>query len=291
MATLEELRDLGAQLLQGSSVSRFLDSELLLARAAGLSRVDLISGSRRTVQPEIKEQFLQYIERRRRFEPVAYITGSREFWSLDFEVTPAVLIPRPETEILVDEGLKILSRLSDPLRILDLGTGSGCIAVAIACELKRMRRSFTVLATDTSSDSLRLAEKNACRHQVEDRIELRSSDWFSGLKASTESFHLIVSNPPYIALGDRNVSPENSFEPAQALYAGIDGLDAYRILFKEYPLYLESTGAFVFEAGSSQRDELKKLHASLHGTGREFADLIDLAGCFRGGIVHIDGTG
>lgn len=215
--------------------------------------------------------YLAWVERRRAGEPVAYLIGEREFYSLAFKVTPAVLIPRPETELLVEATLERVPAHAS-CRVLDLATGSGCIAVAIARHRSRAR----VTATDISRDALELARENAARHGV--NVEIVESDWFSAL--SGRRFDLIVSNPPYVAEGDPHLAAGDlRFEPQQALVAGADGLACIRAIVAQARAHLEPGGALLFEHGYDQAGHCRSLLARA-GYKKEFSRC-DLAGIER----------
>ncbi len=230
------------------SASPRLDAEVLLAHVLGLSRSALLARLGASLDDAPAAAFAALLERRARHEPIAYLTGVREFWSLDFAVTPAVLIPRPETELLVEVACQQAARRppgeDSNLTILDLGTGSGCVAVAIAHELPRAR----VVAVDSSAAALALARRNAAAHGVAERISFCCSDLFAALDAGA-TFDLVVSNPPYLAPGDA-VSPELAFEPRAALCGGEDGLAVIRRIVAGAPVALRPGGALVIEIGS-----------------------------------------
>jgi release factor glutamine methyltransferase len=198
------------------------------------------------------------IARRQQREPLAYITGVREFWGLPFEVSPAVLVPRPETELLVEAALERWPRPSSP-RIADVCTGSGCIAIALAHE----RPAASILATDLSADALAIARRNAVRHQVAARVECFKSDLLEDVPGT---FDLIVSNPPYVPEGDRStLQPEVSHEPDLALFSGANGLDAIVRLAAQAESRLNPGGLLLFEFGAGQEDPVRK---AIAGTSR-----------------------
>lgn len=279
MSTVEQLlRDAAAD-LSAVSPSPRLDAELLAAHIFGMTRIGLISAAKDPVPRRLISPFLDLIRRRKLNEPVAYLTGSREFWGLDFEVAPAVLVPRPETELLVERALEHALALGAP-RILDLGTGSGCIAVSVASEL-RSNPDARVVALDRSPEALEIAKLNAARHGVADRIELLASDWFSALESGDPSFDLIVSNPPYIAEGDMAVSPETAYEPASALYSGETGLDDIERIMRRAPKFLRPGGWLLFEHGASQRARIESLFGLLRSSYTSLEIVKDLAGLDR----------
>jgi release factor glutamine methyltransferase len=248
-----------------------LDAEILLADACGVSRAALMAG--RNVPFDAVDKFRQMIARRARREPIAYIIGYKEFFSLDFEVTPAVLIPRPETETLVEAALKFLATRSD-LHVLDIGTGSGAIAISIAANVQKVQ----IKATDISQAALEVARRNAVRHRCGDRVEFIVTD----LCPNDDSrFGLIVSNPPYVADTDlETLQPEiRLHEPRVALTDGADGLAFYRRIATESRSRLNPGGAVMVEIGAGQASEVAAL---FRRAGFSNIDAIrDLAGIER----------
>lgn len=222
-----------------------LDAEVLLAHACGTSRAALIAGAVNASAGEI-ENFRRMIKRRASREPVAYIIGHKEFFSLDFEVTPAVLIPRPETETLVEAALMLLEGRHQA-SVLDIGTGSGAIAIAIAVNAPEAR----IMATDISKEALEIAQRNAIRHRCEVRVEFVAADLFPD---GHSRFDLIVSNPPYVAEADLDIlAPEiRVHEPRVALVFGKDGLDMYRRIAPDCRSRLNADGAAMVEIGAAQ---------------------------------------
>jgi release factor glutamine methyltransferase len=216
---------------------------------------------------------------------VQYITGAQEFWSLEFAVDPRVLIPRPETELVVETVLRLIapvSSLQSPVssRILDIGTGSGCIAIALATELP----AAEIWATDISADALTIATVNAQRHTVHQRIHFLHGSLFAPVAHQGHKFELIVSNPPYITRGDLlTLQPEvRDWEPRHALDGGEDGLDFYRHLLDEAPRYLSTNGWFVLEIGDGQDAALMPVLKEHKGFADSFC-VPDYAG--RGRVV------
>jgi len=226
-----------------------LDAELLLGDALGLNRVGLYMNFDRPLNADELTAYRERVKRRARHEPLAYIRGHVEFWSLDFTVTPAVLIPRPDTEVLVEEALK---RLPDTGRVLDIGAGSGAIAIALAHEKPKAH----VEAIDVSEEALAVAAKNAAANGVQVVFKTGDLAEFAG-----GPFDLIVSNPPYIAEGEREtLMPEvRDYEPGLALFAGADGLDAYRAIVARAPVQLKADGWLLFEVGHTQADAVREL--------------------------------
>ncbi|MBI4495901.1 MAG: peptide chain release factor N(5)-glutamine methyltransferase [Deltaproteobacteria bacterium] len=232
-----------------------LEAEILLAQALGKGRVDLYIHFDQPLQPEELARFKTLIQRRLRREPLAYIIGRKEFWSLEFEVTPDVLIPRPETETLVAQALEVLSSKEHPWRILEIGTGSGAVAVALAREFP----SAAVSATDLSPAALRLAGENARRNQVHERIEFLAGNLFRPVGGRT--FDLIVTNPPYIPRGQLSSLPPEirDYEPRLALDGGEDGLDFFRRALPQAGRYLLRGSWFLAEIGCGQEEAVRQI--------------------------------
>jgi release factor glutamine methyltransferase len=250
-----------------------LDAEVLLSYALGLTREQLIVMADLPLGAEQVRRFESLLGRRIQREPVAYIVGRQEFWSLDFEVTRAVLIPRPETECVIEAALGLAARLSSdkPLRVLDLGTGSGAIAVSLAKELPWA----SITATDISPAALAIARRNAVLNGVVERISFRCGDWLEALYEQAATFDLIVSNPPYIRRAEiAALEPEVSrWEPRAALDGGVDGLDCYRQIAAQAGRFLAADGALVLEIGA--------------GMGSDVLPILLQAGLCRGvEIVH-----
>jgi release factor glutamine methyltransferase len=196
------------------------------------------------------------IARRAAREPVPYITGRREFWGLSFEVTPDVLIPRPETELIVEATLDLFPDAAVPFRAADLCTGSGCVGIAIAHERPRA----SILATDISNAALAVARRNAVRHGVADRIQFECADLLQNVSGT---FDLIAANPPYVRSGDRPaLQPEVREEPDVALFSGPEGLDVTRRLITDAPAHLRHGAHLVFEFGLGQDVEIEGLIAA-----------------------------
>ena len=254
-----------------------VDSRALLRAALGVSDTYLVAHPEQVLTDRQRDCYLDWVERRRAGEPVAYLTGEREFYSLAFMVTPAVLIPRPETELLVEAALERVPAHA-PFRVLDLGTGSGCVAVAIA----KHRPLAQVSATEMSRDALAVARENAARHGS--GIEFIESDWLDALAG--RCFELIVSNPPYVAERDPHLSEGDlRFEPRAALIAGADGLSCIRLIIAQARAHLEPGGGLLFEHGY---DQAARCRALLAQAGyREVVSRRDLAGIERvsGGSV------
>jgi release factor glutamine methyltransferase len=236
-----------------------LDAEVLLAETLAMDRVGLYIHFDRPLQPEELAQFKKLIRRRLLHEPVAYIIGKREFWSLTFKVTPDVLIPRPETEILVAEALKVLSgpeQTERNFRILEIGAGSGAISVALARELP----AASLVATDLSEKALAIARENASRHGVRERVHFLQGDLFDPLEKGSV-FELIITNPPYIAYDDfPSLPPEvRDFEPRVALDGGKDGLTFFRKVLPRVREFLSPEGWFLAEIGAGQEQKIRQI--------------------------------
>lgn len=240
----ELLADAARPLAAVSDVPR-LEAEVLLAAALDRPRAYLHAWPERAPEPEQAARFADWLERRLRGEPVAYLLGRREFWSLDLEVTPDTLIPRPETELLVELALARLP-LARPVAVADLGTGSGAIALALALERPQAR----VVATDRSSAALAVARRNARRLTITN-VEFRQGDWGESLAGAR--FALVVSNPPYVATTDPGWRRGTwHYEPSLALAAGADGLDALRAIIRQAPDHLRLDGWLLLEHGYDQ---------------------------------------
>ena len=263
-----------------------VDARALLRYALGVDDAYLIAHSGDALSDAQRERFAALAGRRSAGEPVAYITGAREFFSLEFKVTPAVLIPRPETETLVEFALERIAPDSAQ-RVLDLGTGSGCVAISIA----KHRPHARVVAVDCSTAALAVARENAQRHGVT-HLELTISDWFGALAG--RKFDLIVSNPPYVAGGDPHLAQGDlRFEPPGALAAGADGLDCVRLIIASAPQYLNGGGWLAFEHGYDQAARCRELLAK--AGFEEVFSRADLAGIERvsGGVwgAALDASG
>jgi len=257
-----------------------LESELLLAHALGVDRGRLAimlagrSGEPPTVDEDHAALFRRLVKRRALREPLAYITGFKEFWSLPFEVTPAVLIPRPETELVVTRVLELLEGRTRPA-IADVGTGSGAIAVALATE----RSDAVIVATEISEDALAVTRRNVARNGAGPRVRLVRADLLAGIAGP---FDVVVSNPPYIAPDERStLMPEvRDHEPACALYAGEGGMEVYRRLVPEAARVLSPGGWLVLEIASARAGETTGILRA-HGAWEEPMVVNDYAGLPR----------
>jgi release factor glutamine methyltransferase len=224
------------------------DALLLAMHATGWSRASIHARDADPPPPDFATTYDSLIDRRTRREPIAYITGVQEFWNRDFAVSPAVLIPRPETELIVEEALSCVFGLA-----ADIGTGSGCLAVTLAAEFPRAR----FVATDVSPAALAVARANAGRHHVADRIEFRETRDLEGVAGP---FDLIVANPPYVTDAEYlSLAPEVHFEPRNALASGPEGLDGIRGVLAAAEEHLAPGGRLLLEIGHLHADALTAL--------------------------------
>ena len=229
----------------------------LLAHAIGRDRTFLITHADELLAPAEVGRYREFVERRAAGEPLQYITGRQEFYGLDFEVTPDVLIPRPETELLVETALDFLREMNEPPLICDVGTGTGCIAITLLHETTRARG----VALDISPPALYVAARNAARHNVGERLLLVASDCFGAFNPSSARFSLIVSNPPYVAARaleglQREV---RDHEPRVALSPGADGLAIIKRIVADAPRFLNSGGHLLMEIGFDQHEAVTSL--------------------------------
>ena len=233
------------------------EADWLLAPALGLSLPKLLFEGDLAVAPLQAEQAWTFIRRRAAREPLQYLLGTQEFCGLELAVTPDVLVPRPETELLVEATLQAVLDIGRP-RVLDVGTGSGCIAVSLA----RGRSDATVVAVDISAPALAVARANALCHGVGDRIRFVQGDLLTAFSVSPDGvFDVIVSNPPYVPAGELDaLQPEVAwYEPRLALAAGTDGLDYHRRLLRGAPELLKGGGHLILELGRGQADQVRRL--------------------------------
>jgi len=240
------------------------EARLLLAAASGFSGASLLAHPERELPGEVRDAFLGLAARRARGEPVAYILGRKEFYGLELAVAPTVLIPRPETELLVE-----LALAREPGSLLDLGTGSGAVALAV----KRHRPGARVVAVESSAAALVIARRNAARHALE--VELRHGRWFEPVAG--ERFDVVLANPPYVAAGDPHLE-ELKFEPREALVAGPEGLEAIREIVRGLAAHLGPGGWFFAEHGLGQDAAVRELlaRAGLEAV-RSWPDLAGIA--------------
>jgi len=240
----------------GSDAS--IEARAILAGVLGCGTTDLFLRSREEVGPLFRDRFFELVERRLKREPVAYLLGSMPFFGIEFVATPDVLIPRPETELLVECALEILSRIPvNPKRVLEIGTGSGCIAVALALRSS----SASILATDVSSPALNVARENARRVGVADKIQFTQSNLYTEISSGkTGHFDMIVSNPPYVRTREmRGLDPDLGYEPRVALEAGEQGLDVICPLVSGAPRFLKPGGILALEFGIDQSNLISEL--------------------------------
>ena len=235
------------------------DAEVLARQVLGWDRARFLSDRNEKASSVFLLNYEPLVARRERREPVSYILGTREFWELDFEVGPDVLIPRPETELIVEETLALLGRDGTP-RIIDVGTGSGCIAIVLAREIPGARMT----ATDVSVDALAVARRNAKRHGVADRVTFIETSFLDGIESGADA---IVSNPPYVpSVSVRGVTPEvREYEPRVAVFSGEDGLDGVRSVLNGAASKLAPGGYLIMEFGCGQDDCVTSLVESTEG--------------------------
>jgi release factor glutamine methyltransferase len=234
-----------------------LSAELLLSHVLGLKRIELYTQYNKVVVQDQLDRLRDLVKRAGEHEPVAYLVGRTEFYSIEFEVTPDCLIPRPETELLVQRSIEFLRKRTGPPQVCDLCTGCGVIAVAIARNVPDAK----VIATDLSEPALAVAARNIEKHKLADRIELRHGDLFEPLVPQLDVFDLIACNPPYVSAPeyetlDRNVK---DYEPRLALYAGPDGLDLYRRIVEKVQEFLKPDGILLLEIGHQQGPAVREL--------------------------------
>lgn len=253
------LRDAMAQMRDADVPSHALAAELLLMHILGRDRAWLYAHPEAPLDPQSAQKYFDLVARRSAGTPTQYLTGRQEFWGLEFEVTPAVLIPRPETEHIIEVAIERLGELraQDPLRIADIGTGSGCIAVALAREFPRAE----IVATDISDAALAVARRNAERHGVAGRIRFVDCNLLDALSNEAPGFDLIVSNPPYIARGDEAQLPREvrEHEPPDALFSGPAGTEIYAPLIAQSAKLLRTGGFLVLEIGYGALDRVRPL--------------------------------
>ncbi len=247
------------------------DVETLIAHALGIDRLKVYLQFDRPLDAEELTRIREMLRRRSHFEPIQYITGLREFYGLPYKVSPAVLIPRPETELLVELAIGHLKTLPEEKRVvLDLGTGSGCIALSIAKNI-----ACQIWALDISPRALEVARENAKNLKMES-VQWREGDWFSALlPGDPQQFSLILSNPPYIALSEKDdLSPEvRDFEPFEALFSGEDGLSAYQYLADNLENRLLTGGLALFELQANRRDNICSLFSGTTWSQTLYPDL------------------
>jgi release factor glutamine methyltransferase len=285
-----------ARLRETQIPSHTLAAELLLLHALGRDRAWLYSHAETPLDPATAEKYFALVARRAAGEPTQYLTGKQEFWGLEFDVTPAVLIPRPETEHVVEvalarlgaRGIKIDLKTGAPnpqLRVADVGTGSGCLAVALAHELPHAE----IFATDISAAAIDVARRNAARHAVSDRVHFMQCDLLDAFlpsplapRPSSLFFDLIVSNPPYIALDEAATLPREvrEHEPEAALFGGPTGVEVYERLIEQAAALLHTGGNLVVELGYGAADSVRQILVA-KGAWANISITNDLAGIPR----------
>ncbi|MDX2050259.1 MAG: peptide chain release factor N(5)-glutamine methyltransferase [Rickettsiaceae bacterium] len=224
---------------------------ILICNSLGLSHEEFILSQDYLPNNQEMDQIALAITKRTEGTPISYITGYKEFYGLDFIVSSATLIPRSETEIIVDEALNIIS--SKDFQILDLGTGTGAIAISIA-----INSGCSVHATDVSQEALKIAKQNIVKHEVNHLVTTQISNWFQGIKK--KQFDIITCNPPYIAYTDSNIEKNvDKYEPHLALYSGKTGLECYEIIAKNAGEFLKKNGVIILECGASQSIEVIRI--------------------------------
>ncbi len=242
----------GSRRLSGIDSAQ-LDARVILKSITGFDDAALILRAEDALTADQAQKYFNLIERRAQHEPIAYITGDREFWSMDFHVSPDVLIPRADTECLIEAVLERRA-VDQPWSILDLGVGSGCLICALLHEMTFAR----AVGIDSSLAALNVAKLNAERLGLGSRAKFMAGDWG---RAISQTFDIIITNPPYIPVGDRrNMPPDvTKYEPSDALFAGNDGMDAYRDILDDVPRLLAPGGLFVVEAGDGCADALGEM--------------------------------
>ena len=261
---------------KGLDSPRF-NAELLLSDVLAMKRIELYTQFDKPVAKQQLDRLHDLVKRAGQSEPIAYLIGKTEFYSLELDITPACLIPRPETELLAERAIEFLRTRSGTQFVCDLCTGSGCIAVAIAKNFHDAR----LIATDISDAALSVAAKNIEKHQLKDRIKLLCGDLFEPImpQLDVEKFDLIVCNPPYVSAVEFEALDKNvkDYEPKSALYAGDDGLDVYRRIIERVDAFLKSGAALLLEIGYSQ--------------GQAVKELLEQVGCFSEVAIEKDFNG
>lgn len=267
--TVLELLKTSVDYLQSKGIENpRTDVEILLSHVLGLNRIGLYLSFDKPVKSYELDIFRSLLKRRINREPVHYITGHKEFWSLDFKVNRHVLIPRPETELLIEEAIAILNhreKPNQPLRILDIGTGCGTIAISLAKE----KKNRTIYAIDVSEKAIAVARENAKVHDVEKNITFLKGHVFKPVLGKIDFFNLVVSNPPYIPTCDFAYLPPEirDFEPRNALHGGKDGLMFIRSIVSEAPEFLADDGWLLLEIGQGQWKKVCRLIEETHRFG------------------------
>lgn len=257
--TVHEILNDSTKALEAADIpSARLDAEVLLAFCLGCDRLEFFKNPEMQLNQTQLAVFKKMIDRRLRWEPIAYITGRKNFWTFTLEVNNNVLIPRPDTEIIIEEVLDAVKKFAAKrISILDIGTGSGAIAIALACEIPHA----SVTATDISPVALEVARRNAERMSVQRKIDFRRGDLFEPVEGF---FDIIVSNPPYIGAREYEELPEGvkAFEPREALFAGHSGLEFYEKLIYQAVKHLEKNGWLLLEIGARQNEDVCRIMES-----------------------------
>jgi len=276
MTTQQALRIAVEKLQQAECATPRLDAEILLMHIWGIPRTQLIIKAHDDLPAPIQQCFDDAIGKRCERIPVAYITGKKEFWSRDFNVSPDVLIPRPETEHLIEELFTLYPDTQAPYHFADIGTGSGCIAITIACEYP----NAMIIASDISEPSLAIARKNAEQHDVTTRIQFKHGDLYQAFDTTTPKLDAIVSNPPYVSSHEmHHLERELYHEPSHALSDTSDGLSLLRRLLHDAPDHLKHGAYLLLETGLCGLPETPPHMTFLH-------TYQDLAGNLRGGVYQ-----
>ena len=272
--TVRDILNESTKALEAADIpSARLDAEVLLSFCLGCDRLEFYKNPVMTISETQLNAFRNLIARRLQWEPVAYITGRKEFWSFTLEVNSSVLIPRPDTEIIIEEALNIYRNFTSlPVRILDIGTGSGAIVIALAKEIPGAK----VVATDISIAALSLAQKNAATLGLKEKIDFRQGNLFEPVDGL---FDIIVSNPPYIAAKEYEELPVSvkAFEPREALFAGESGLGFYEKLIYQAAGFLQKNGWLLLEIGAKQEAGIRGI---IEGSG--FYDSIEMRRDYAG---------
>ena len=264
MTVIEVLKAASGHLQKHSSDSSRLDAELLLAQALGVRRLDLYLQFDRPLSDDELARYRGLIKRRAHGDPVAYLVGHKQFMALDFEVTPAVLVPNPDTEVLVQRAVALAKQSAETMRVADVGTGSGCIAIAVA----HYAPNVEVWASDVSTDALEVAKRNVAKHELVDRAHLACGDLLDPLPGR---FDLICANLPYLAEGVER-PPEVLAQPHHALFAPGAGADLVRRLLRQAPAHLAQGGGVLLELDESILEAIEE-ELSLFGSHRVHRDL------------------
>lgn len=255
MTVLESIQKSADFLAKRGVESPRLQTELLLAHLLKMPRMNLYLNFERVLTPAETDLLREAIMRRSRREPLQHIVGSTSFCGFEMAVNRHALVPRPETELLAEAGWTFLSAINHPSTALDFGTGTGCLAIALAAKCPEVK----IIALDISAEALTLAKENAAKNNVDGRIEFLHADGFDAL--NTAQFDLIISNPPYIPTGEiATLQPEvRDFDPRAALDGGMDGLDFYRMLAARAKAHLKSFGKIMMEFGDGQAEAIRRI--------------------------------